>query len=160
MKMHENAAFSRTSSNADNGNIKLAVRDALTAPSTDDEQVTEQPADRGLGTPKGVPAKMPMAPVHVEAYLMGNCSVRGIPEKVTLCQVFPASLSGRRQAYCDVSVHGKAANSSKGSSLALAAKVMLPDILHLPLSAEPPLCINMVVPHLLDSPQTVSNRLR
>lgn len=103
---------------------------------------------------------MPTVPVMVEAYHMGQFTFRGITDKVSLCQVFPASLSGRRGAYADLSAHGKAAITKKDSSLALAARVMLPDVLHLPLSAEPPLCINMVMPGLAGGKQQVSMHLR
>lgn len=159
--MHDNAAFSRTTSNTDDGkdtDSQPGVQNALTGPGRGAEQDTK--AEEGVISPKGMATTIPTVPVHVEAYHMGQFTFRGIPDKVSLCQVFPAGLSGRRQAYNDVSVHGKAANAKKDSSLALAAKVLLPDVLHLPLSAEPPLCINMVMPGLAGSKQQRNSHLR
>ena len=158
MHLHDNAAFSRTTSNAEDGkptDDKAAVQNALTEPSRGAEQGTK--AEEGAASPKGIATRIPTVPVQVEAYHMGLFTFRGISDKVSLCQVFPASLAGRRQAYNDVSVHGKAAYARKDSSLALAARVLLPDVLHLPLSAEPPLCINMVMPGLAGSRQQRMN---
>ena len=141
-QMHDNAAFRRTDSDADKveeADTKLKIKDALTAAGRE--------AGETVANFKGMPAKIPTVPVQVEAYHMGQYTFRGISEKVSLCQVFPATLSGRRRTDCDADLHGgKAVSPRKDSSLALSAKVMLLDILHLPLSAEPPLCINMVMP--------------
>ena len=141
-RVYDNEAFRRTDSNADgvdDSDTKLKIKDALAAPAKE--------AAEAINSPKGIPTKIPAVPVQVEAYHMGQYTFRGAPDKVSLCQVFPASLSGRRLTDCDVELRGmKAVGPRKDSSLALSAKVMLLDILHLPLSAEPPLCINMVVP--------------
>lgn len=156
MQMHVNAAFRRTGSNADeedSNDTKIAVKEALTAASQDDGQA--------VVSPKGMPTSIPTAPVHVEAYHMGQFTFKGVADKVGLCQVFPASLSGRRRTDCDVDLHGwKAVSGKRSSSLALSAKVMLLDVLQLPLTAEPPLCINMVMRESLGSKQRVNNYVK
>lgn len=150
---YDNEAFRRTNSIADvleDTDTKLKVKDALAAPAKE--------ATEAISSPKGIPTKIPAVPVQVEAYHMGQYTLRGAPDKVSLCQVFPASLSGRRLADCDFDLHGmKAVGPKKESCLALSAKVMLLDILHLPLSAEPPLCINMVVPESSGNRQHASS---
>lgn len=157
MQMHVNAAFRRTGSNADDSedsdDTKIAIKEALTAPSREHGQA--------VVAPKGVPTSIPTVPVQVEAYHMGQYTFKGVADKVGLCQVFPASLSGRRRAECDVDLHGwKAVSSKRTSSLALSAKVMLLDVLQLPLSAEPPLCINMVMPESLGNKQRVNSYVK
>ena len=140
--VYDNEAFRRTDSNADgveDSDTKLKIKDVMAAPAKE--------AAEAVSSPKGIPSKIPAVPVQVEAYHMGQYTFRGAPDKVSLYQVFPASLSGRRLADCDVDLHGmKAVGPKKDSSLAVSSNVMLLDILHLPLSAEPPLCIDMVVP--------------
>ena len=140
--MYDNEAFRPTDSNADGVediDTKLKIKDTLAA--------TTKEAAEAISSPKGITTRIPAVQVQVEAYHMGQYTFRGAPDKVSLCQVFPASLSGRRVADCDVDLHGmKSVGPRKDSSVALSAKVMLLDILHLPLSAEPPLCINMVMP--------------
>ena len=154
--MYDNEAFRRTDSNADgveDTDPKLTVKDALAAP-------VKEPAE-ATSSPKGIPTKIPAVPVQVEAYHMGQYTFRGAPDKVSLCQVYPASLSGRRLADCDMELHGmKAVGPRKDNCLALSAKVMLLDILHLPLSAEPPLCINMLVPESLGNKQHANSYFR
>lgn len=154
LQLHVNAAFRRTGSEADDvehtDDTKLAVKDALTVPGKGDGQA--------VGNPKGIPTSIPTVPVLVEAYYMGQFTFKGIADKTGLCQVFPASLSGRRRAECDVDLHGwKAVSGRRDSSLALSAKVMLLDVLRLPLSAEPPLCINVLMPESLGHKQHVNS---
>lgn len=150
--MYDNKAFRRTDSNGDgveDADTKLKIKDTLAAPAKE--------AAETVSSPKSIPA----FPVQVEAYHMGQYTFRGAPDKVSLCQVFPASLSGRRLADYDVDLHGmKAVGPRKDSSMALSAKVMLLDILHLPLSAEPPLCVNMVVPEPSSDRQHVNSCFR
>lgn len=146
--MRDNEAFRRTDSTAD------GIEDT-------DSKVTTKEAAEAVNCPKGISTRIPSVPVQVEAYHMGQYTFRGAPEKVSLCQVFPASLAGRRQADCDVDLHGrKAVGPRKDGLLALSAKVMLLDVLRLPLSAEPPLCINMVMPESTGGKQHVNSCFR
>lgn len=153
LNMHDNAAFRRTGSGVDDVDpshvAKLAIKKASTGADTEGDRASKP--DMGSAGPKRMPTHIPTHPVGVDVYHMGQYTYRGVSDKVLLCQVFPASLSERKQEYTDSTLHGKAVCSKKDDSLALAVRVMLPDVLHLPLSAEPPLCINMVVPSLASS---------
>ncbi len=147
MQLHDNAAFRRTGSEEDEvtqEGVKAAVKEAMAAASAEVGQAVM--TDITSPGPKVVPSQIPTTLVGVEVYHMGQYTYRGVSEKVQLCQVFPASLSERRQSYGDIAFHGKAVCTKKDDSLALSLQVMLPDVLDLPLSAEPPLCINVVLP--------------
>lgn len=103
--------------------------------------------------PSGPPAtpagQLPVCPVTVQIHHMGQYSFKGTPDKFELCQAMPASLSERRASYLDVAVNsnGKLLCIRKDDSMALSVSVMLPDILHLPLAAEPPLYLNVLQAH-------------
>ena len=90
-------------------------------------------------------ARVPCTPVGVEVYRAGLYSYKGTREKYDLCQVYPASLSERRNTYDDIgSMPGSNATClHRDNSLLLCRDVLLPDVADLPLAAEPPLYINM-----------------
>lgn len=147
VKMHDNAAFRRTASSEEvlqSQDSKAGIIGAMARASAEGEKVNNLQETAPVAS-QAVPTDIPSTLVAVEVYRMGQYTYRGISEKVQLCQVFPASLSERRQAYSDIALHGKAACLKRDSSLALSVQVKLPDVLQLPLSAEPPLCINMVL---------------
>ncbi len=147
MKLHDNAAFRRTGSGEEvlqSQDSKADIKEAMARGSAEGEKVNS-PHEPVPVASQTVPTDIPTTLVAVEVYRMGLFTYKGISEKVQLCQVFPASLSERRQAYSDTAFHGKAACSKRDDSLALSVQVKLPEVLQLPLSAEPPLCINMVL---------------
>ena len=84
--------------------------------------------------------------MKAEVYHVGRFSFKGIQEATDVCQVLPASLSERRDSYKDVSANtnGKAVCIEQNDSFYFAAQLQLPNVLHLPLAAEPPLYINVV----------------
>ena len=145
--MHDNAAFRRTGSSEEvlqSQDSKAGIVEAMARAPAEGEKVTK-PQETAQVASQMVPKDIPTTLVTVEAYHMGQYTYKGISEKVQLCQVFPASLSERRQAYSDTAFHGKAACLKRDDSLAMSVQVKLPEVLQLPLSAEPPLCINMVL---------------
>ena len=105
-------------------------------------------AEMGVAAP---PEEIPTTPVGVEVWHMGQHTFRGASEKIILCQGFPTSLSSRRHGYMDSCIRGKGVCSKKDDSLGLSAQVLLPDVLHLPLSAEPPLCLNVMAARIPSS---------
>jgi len=147
VKVHDNAAFRRTGSGEEvlqSQDSKAGIIEAMARASAEGEKVNK-PQETAPVASQTVPTDIPTTLVAVEVYHMGQYTYKGISEKVQLCQVFPASLSERRQAYSDTAFHGKAACLKRDDSLALSVHVKLPEVLQLPLSAEPPLCINMVL---------------
>ncbi len=147
MKVHDNAAFRRTGSGEEvlqSQDSKAGIKEAMARESAEGEKVSN-PQETAPVASQTVPTDTPTTLVAVEVYRMGLFTYKGISEKVQLCQIFPTSLSERRQAYSDTAFHGKAACSKRDDSLALSVQVKLPEVLQLPLSAEPPLCINMVL---------------
>jgi len=147
MKVHDNAAFRRTGSGEEvlqSQDSKAGIKEAMARESAEGEKVSN-PQETAPVASQTVPTDTPTTLVAVEVYRMGLFTYKGISEKVQLCQIFPTSLSERRQAYSDTAFHGKAVCSKRDDSLALSVQVKLPEVLQLPLSAEPPLCINMVL---------------
>lgn len=147
VKVHDNAAFRRTGSGEEvlqSQDSKAGTIEAMARASAEGEKVNK-PQETAPVASQTVPTDIPTTLVAVEVYHMGQYTYKGMSEKVQLCQVFPASLSERRQAYSDTAFHGKAACLKRDDSLALSVQVKLPEVLQLPLSAEPPLCINMVL---------------
>ena len=147
VKVHDNAAFRRTGSGEEvlqSQDSKAGIKEAMARQSAEGEKVSK-PQETAPVASQTVPTDIPTTLVAVEVYRIGLFTYKGISEKVQLCQIFPASLSERRQAYSDTAFHGKAVCSKRDDSLALSVQVKLPEVLQLPLSAEPPLCINMVL---------------
>jgi len=147
VKVHDNAAFRRTGSGEEvlqSQDSKAGTIEAMARASAEGEKVNK-PQETAPVASQTVLTDIPTTLVAVEVYHMGQYTYKGMSEKVQLCQVFPASLSERRQAYSDTAFHGKAACLKRDDSLALSVQVKLPEVLQLPLSAEPPLCINMVL---------------
>lgn len=148
-KLYDNPEFRRTGSEVEDGGkyqgAAASPKHALAVASAEVDKVNE-PGMSSPMRPKVAPTEIPTSVMGAEVYHMGQYAYKGVSEKVQLCQVFPAILSGRRHAYSDTAFHGKAACSKRDDSLMLSVRVNLPDVLHLPLSSEPPLCLNMVVP--------------
>jgi len=147
VKVHDNAVFRRTGSGEEvlqSQDSKAGTIEAMARASAEGEKVNK-PQETAPVASQTVPTDIPTTLVAVEVYHMGQYTYKGTSEKVQICQVFPASLSERRQAYSDTAFHGKAACLKRDDSLALSVQVKLPEVLQLPLSAEPPLCINMVL---------------
>lgn len=105
------------------------------------------PAAKSLAAPASLkaPVPIPTCPVEVQMHHMGLFSFKGIADKLELCQATPAQLAERMRSYLDVvaNSNGKISCIRRVESVALSMTVMLPDILHLPLAAEPPLYINV-----------------
>ncbi|DBA88295.1 TPA: hypothetical protein ACH3X1_016535 [Trebouxia sp. C0004] len=147
VKVHDNAAFIRTGSGKEvlqSQDSKAGIIEAMARASAEGEKVSK-PQETAPVASQTVLTDIPSTLVAVEVYHMGQYTYKGMSEKVQLCQVFPASLSERRQGYSDTAFHGKAVCLKRDDSLALSVQVKLPEVLQLPLSAEPPLCINMVL---------------
>ncbi len=89
--------------------------------------------------------------------MTSQVSSRILQDKQGVCQVFPARLSERRSTYSAPNTHGnsKVFTMSPDSQLVLSAEVMLPNVVHLPLAAEPPLYINVLGTELAGIVSTV-----
>ena len=147
VKVHDNAACRRTGSGEDvlpSQDLKAGIIEATARAPAEGEKVNKLQETAPVAS-QTVSTDIPTTLVAVEVYHLGQYTYKGMSEKVQLCQVFPASLSERRQAFSDTAFHGKAACLKRDDSLALSVQVQLPEVLQLPLSAEPPLCINMVL---------------
>ena len=92
--------------------------------------------------------EIPGCSVDIQVDHMGQYSFKGTADKFELCQAFPASLSERKASYLDIAMNsnGKLICTHKEDSMALTVSVKLPDILQLPLAAEPPLYVNVMEP--------------
>ena len=151
MKVHNNEAFSRNTSGIPDSLVVMPSSKAEAEQTMQPQAVDEADAGKNGKPEAGTaapPKEIPRTPVGVEVWHMGQHTFRGSQEKVMLCQVFPTSLSNRRHAFLDACIRGKGVCSKKDDSLGLSAQVMLPEVLHLPLSAEPPLCLNVMVPKM------------
>jgi hypothetical protein len=85
---------------------------------------------------------IPCSPVGVEVYLTDQATSKASQDRHKVCQVLSARLSERRSRY-GISSH-KALSMAQNATLVLAADVMLPTVVHLPVAAEPPLYINVL----------------
>lgn len=88
--------------------------------------------------------------VSIEVYRAGIFSYKGTRDKYSICQVYPAVLSERRNIYDDIcsTSSSNATCVHRDDSLLLQTDLMLPDLSGLPLAAEPPLYINMTSQNL------------
>lgn len=143
VKLDLHASAATVYSNPLGADLSSTVRTLDAAPTGPAGAAPNGPVGAAPTSPS--PSQLLTCPVEVHVHHMGQFSFKGTSDKFELCQACPASLSDRRTSYLDIvsNSNGKLVCGHKDDSMALSVSVMLPDILQLPLAAEPPLYINV-----------------